>query len=137
GRRGRVLSRAEVFLDDLAEALVGEGAVLLDEAAVQDADAPRAREPLDLLEQPALADAGLAADDDELALARDGGVQAVLQLGELTLAPGEGHDLAVVGLEPRDARRRHGDRASAVVRAEPHAVAREHVGDLARGLGPA
>ena len=83
------VARAEVVLDQLAEALVREGAVLLDEAAVEDADLPDAREVLELLEEPRLADPGLARHDRELALARDRGVQPPLQLGELLLAADE------------------------------------------------
>ena len=44
------------------------------------------REVLQLVEQPGLADPRLAADDHELALAGDRGVQPPLQLGELLLA---------------------------------------------------
>ena len=67
-----------------------EGAVVLDEAPREDADLPGAREALELVHEAALADAGLAREDDELALARDGGVQPALQLGHLLLAPDEG-----------------------------------------------
>ena len=87
-REARVL-RAEVVLDQLAEPLVGEGAVVLDEAPRQDADLARPRESLELLDEAALADARLAREDDELALAREGGVEPALQLGHLLLAPDE------------------------------------------------
>ena len=49
----------------------------------------RRRELLELVEQPRLADAGLAGHDRELALAGDRGVQPPLELGELLLAPDE------------------------------------------------
>ena len=54
------VARTEVVLDELAEALVGEGPVLLDEAPVEDADLADAGEVLELLEQARLADPGLA-----------------------------------------------------------------------------
>ena len=105
-RKARVL-RPEIVLDELAEALVRERAVVLDEAPRQDADLPGAREALELVHEPALADAGLSGEDDELALARDGGVEPALQLGHLLLAP--------------DERRRHG-------RARQHPAGREDHG---------
>ena len=67
----------------LAEALVGEGAVPLDRAAVQHPDAARPGEALDLVEEARLADPGLARHDHELALARHRRVQPLLQLREL------------------------------------------------------
>ncbi len=136
GRRGRALARAEVLLNHLTEPLVRKRPVLLDESTVQDADAARARESLDLFEQTALAYPGLAADDDELALAGDGGVEPVLQLGQLALAAGERDDLALVRLGAREARRGGRDRPATVVLAETATIPRERVGDLARRLRP-
>ena len=60
----------EVLEDDLEEALVGQAAVLLEEAAVEHAHLPRFREALELVEQPRLADAGVAADEHQLRFAR-------------------------------------------------------------------
>ena len=86
--RARVLG-PEVVLDQLAEALMRERAVLLHEAAFEDADLPRAREARQLLDEPALPDPRLARHDGELALPGDGRVKPSLQLGDLLLAPDE------------------------------------------------
>ncbi len=80
---------AEVVLDQLAEALMRERAVLLHEAALEDADLPGAREARELLDEPALPDPRLAGDDGELAFPGDGRVKPSLQLGDLLLAPDE------------------------------------------------
>jgi hypothetical protein len=87
-RKARVL-RPEIVLDELAEPLVRERAVVLDEAPREDADLAGPREALELVHEAALADAGLAGEDHELALARDGGMEPALQLGHLLLAPDE------------------------------------------------
>ena len=88
GARAGVLA-AEVVLDQLAEALVSEGAVLLHEAALEHADLPGAREARELLDEPAFPDPRLARHDGELAFAGDGRVKPSLQLGDLLLAPDE------------------------------------------------
>ena len=131
GSRGHGLARSEVILDQLAEALVGEGPILLDEAAAQDTDLSRDREVLQLLEEPGLADPRLARHDRELAVPRDGGVQPSLQLGELLLAPDErGHRGALEGPARRDY-----DRHSELVRRETRLVSAQRLGDLSGLLG--
>ena len=129
--RGAGVAGLEVVLDELAEALVGEGAVLLDEAAVEDADLPDHGEVLELLEQARLADAGLAGHDGELGLARDGGVQASLQFGEFLFPADE--DGARGSLD--DAARGQDDRHPELVAREARPVALQGLGDLARLLG--
>ena len=86
GRRAAGVAGAEVVLDELAEALVRERLVLLDEPPVEDADLPHRNELLQLFQEPRLPDSRLAGHDRELAVAGDRGVQASLELGELLLA---------------------------------------------------
>src|SRR6202022_826378 len=73
-RGARGIAGPEVVLNELVEALVGEGAGLLDEAAVEDANLARLSQVLQLLEQCSLTDAGLAGHARELAVARQGRV---------------------------------------------------------------
>ena len=121
----------EIVLDQLAEALVGEGAILLDEAAVEDADLADHGEVLQLLEQARLADPGLARHDRELAVAGDRGVQAPLELGELLLPADEDGGRGALD----DAARREDDRHAELVGREARPVAPQGLGDLARLLG--
>jgi hypothetical protein len=120
-----------VLLDDLAEALVSEGAVALERAAVQHPELPRAREPLQLVEQPGLADPRLAAHHHELALAGDGGVETPLQLGELLRAPHEGGQD-----RPGRGERHPGQGPRAVGVTQPRAVAPQRLGHVARARRP-
>ena len=84
GRRAAAtVAPAEVVLDEVAEALVRERAILLDGPAVQHANLPRLRQVLELVEQPRLADARLSPHEHELALAGDGGVQPQLKFRRL------------------------------------------------------
>ena len=73
----------------LEEPLVREASILFHGSSVQHANLARLRELLELVEQPRLADAGLAADEHELPLAGDRRVQPLLQLRRLALAPDE------------------------------------------------
>ncbi len=125
------VARLEVVLDELAEALVGEGPVLLDEAPVEDADLPDHGEVLELLEQACLADPGLPGHDCELALAGNRGVQAALELRELLLAADENGG----GRALDDAAPGENDRHLELVGREARPVALERFGDLARLLG--
>ena len=125
------VARMEVVLDELAEALVGEGPVLLDEAPVEDADLPDHGEVLELLEQACLADPGLPGHDRELALAGNRGVQAALELRELLLAADENGG----GRALDDAAPGENDRHLELVGREARPVALEGFGDLARLLG--
>ena len=63
--------------------------MLLDEAAVEDADLARPRQVLELVEEAALPHPGVAADHHELALAAQRRVEPLLQLVHLGLASGE------------------------------------------------
>ena len=128
---GARVAGLEVVLDELAEALVGEGPVLLDEAAVEDADLADHGEVLQLLEQARLADAGLARHDGELAFAGDRGVQAALQLGELLLPADEDGGRGALD----DAARGEDDRHAELVAREARPVALQGLGDLAGLLG--
>src|SRR5262249_368983 len=89
GRGPARVAGLEGVLDQLAEALLREGEVLLDEATREDADLADRREIAELLEQAGLADARLPGDDRKLSLARDRGVQSALELGELLLPADE------------------------------------------------
>ena len=126
----RGVARPEVVLDELAEALVRERPVLLDEAAVEDAELARDREVLQLLEQARLADARLSGDDGELTLSGDGGVQPALQLGEFLLAPDEDRERRPLD----DAARGQRDRHAELVGREARLVAAQGLGDLSRLL---
>ena len=89
-RRARAgVPGSEVVLDQLAETLVREGAVLLDEAALQDADLPGAHEVRELLDEPALPDPRLARHDRELAFPGHRRVKPSLDLADLLLPPDE------------------------------------------------
>src|SRR5262249_3018155 len=130
GARG--VARAEKVLDEVREALVREAAGLLDEWAVEDADLAGRGEVLELLEEPRLADSGLARDDRELAVAGDRRVQAPLELGELLLAVDERRHR-----RPLDrAARREDDRHPELVGREARLVPPQCVGDLPGLLGP-
>ncbi len=131
-RKARVL-RPEIVLDELAEALVRERAVVLDEASRKDADLPGAREALELVHEPALADAGLAGEDDELALARDGGVEPALQLGHLLLAPDERRRRGRARQHPAG---REDDGPPEVLLAELAPVPPERLGEVPGALRP-
>ncbi len=131
-RKARVL-RPEIVLDELAEALVRERAVVLDEASRQDADLAGAREALELVHEPALADAGLAGEDDELALARDGGVEPALQLGHLLLTPDERGRHGRARQHPAG---REDDGAAELLVAELAPVAPERLGEVPGPLRP-
>src|SRR5262249_20736957 len=121
----------KVVLDELAEALVGEGPVLLDEAPIQDPDLPDRGEVLQLLEEPRLSDTGLTRDHRELALPADGRVQEAVKLGELFFpADDDG------GRGPRDdAARGQDDGHPELVAVEARLVATQRLGHLARLLG--
>ncbi len=129
--RGARVAGLEIVLDQLAEALVREGPVLLDEAPVEDADLPDDREILELFEQACLSDPGLARHDGELAFARDRGVEAPLQLGEFLFPADE--DGARGALD--DPARREDDRHAELVAREARSVAFQRLGDLACLLG--
>jgi hypothetical protein len=73
-----------------------------------------------LVEQPRLADAGLAAHEHELRLAGDCGVQPLLQLRRFTLAPDEGHHRRLRRLQRSG---ELGDRPAAIGVVQPGAVA--------------
>ena len=124
----------EVVLDQLAEALVREGPVLLDEPALEDADLPRAGQARDLLDETGLAGSRLARHDGELAFASHGRVQQPLQLGDLLLAPDERGGRR---LRPRHhpAGRQH-DGACVLVLVELGAVAAERLGEVAGAFRP-
>ena len=79
----------DVRAQRLGERLRGSGGALVT-APVKHHPAPLARVPGDLGRQPRLADAGLAADEDAAAPARDGVGPRRPQRGEFRLAPGEG-----------------------------------------------
>jgi len=135
GRRAASrLLRPEVVLDELAEALVREGAVLLHEPPLEHADLPRTREARELLDEARLADARLAGHDRELTLARDRRMKAPLQLGDLLLASYEGRGRR---LRPRDhaARRQH-HRARVFVLVELPPIAPKRVGEVSGLLRP-
>ena len=132
GRRATRFLVAEVVLHELAEALVGEGAVELDEPPVERADLAHRRELLQLLEETRLSDPRLARHGDELAVAGDRGIQAVLQLGELLLPPDERRRCG-----PREhAARRVDQRHRILVARETRPAPAERLDELDRPLRP-
>src|SRR6185436_19510730 len=92
---------------------------------------PRECEVFELLEKPRLSDTRLARDDRELAVSRERGVEAPLQLREFLLAPDE--DGQRRSLEHAAGRGNH--REAKLVRGQARAVAAERIGDLDRLLG--
>jgi hypothetical protein len=129
---------AQVRLEDLAEALVRVRLVLLVEVPLERADLPSVGELLDLLEHARLADARLALEEHELALARDDLVQARLDLAHLLGAPDEARasrrrpaERGLLHLH----RAHHRRRARAARELDP--VAPEAGRHVARALGPA
>src|SRR5438132_6932524 len=131
-RGGGRVPGPKVVLDELAEALVREGAGLLNEAAVEDADLARQGQSLQFLEQTGLSDPGLAGHDRELAIAGDRCVQAPLELRKLPLAPDKRGDR-----RPRHhPARAQNDRHAELLRAQARPMTPERLGDLAGLLGP-
>ena len=70
GRGAARLLAAEVVLDQLAEALVSEGAVLLHETALEHTDLPRAGQARDLLDETGLSGSRLARHDGRTGIRR-------------------------------------------------------------------
>src|SRR6185503_3242816 len=133
GRGAAGVAGAEVVLDELAEPLVRERLVLLDETAVENADLPHRDELLQLLEEARLSDAGFARHHRELAVSRDRGVQAALKLREFLLASDERG-----GRRPLESPARGADhRLGELVAVEGRAVAAKRLGELTRLLRPA
>ncbi len=133
GARARVLG-PEVVLDQLAEALMRECAILLHEAALEDADLPGAREARELLDEPGLPDPRLARHDGELAFPGDGRVQPSLQLGYLLLAPDERRRRRLRPGHHPAGRQHH--RARVLVLVELAAVAPQCLGQVPGPLRP-
>ena len=79
----------KVILDELAKTLIREGAILLDEPAIENKELSDPGEVLELLEQAGLADSRFPRHGRELAFTRDCRVQPALQLRELLLTPDE------------------------------------------------
>ena len=126
------LLQTEELLDDLAEPLIGERAVLLHGAPVKHPDLTRLGEVLELVDEPGLADPRLSGDDRKLALAGDGGIQPLLQLRELLTPSDEGGE----GGAPR----MHGtgqadDGPGPVAVAERRAISFESLRQFAGALG--
>ena len=131
GRGAPGVFRLKVVLDELAETLIGEGPVLLDESAVQDADPADRSELFELLQKPRLADPRLTGQDGELTGARDRGIQPMLQLGEFFFAADERRR----GRPLISAARRSDDRHPGLVAREAGAVAAQRLRELPGLLG--
>ena len=131
GRGAPGVFRLKVVLDELTETLIGEGPVLLDEAAVQDADPADRGELFELLQKPRLADPRLTGQDGELTGARDRGIQPMLQLGEFFFAADERRR----GRPLISAARRSDDRHPGLVAREAGAVAAQRLRELPGLLG--
>ena len=121
----------EVVLDQLAKALVREGAVVLDEPPLEDGDLPGPPERFQLVEEARLPDPRFARHDGELALAGDGAMEAPLQLGQLLFASDERRRRCGARQDPA---RGQDDGARVLVLVKRGAEAAEGFGDVA---GPA
>jgi hypothetical protein len=99
GRRAEVALQAPEGLDDGAE---GQAAADVDAAAGQDPHAGVVRQRAELADQPGLADAGLAPDEERLRPSLRGGPQGVLEPGQVAFpadewraVPAQDHDTQV------------------------------------------
>ena len=133
GARAGVLP-AEVVLDQLAEPLMSERAILLHEAALQDADLPGAREARQLLDEPALPDSGFARHDRELAFPGHGRMKPPLQLGDLLLAPDERGGRRLRSFQRPAPCQHHGARVLVLV--QLGAISAQRFGQVAGPLRP-